>query len=205
MSRWGASGPGGALRCPVRSTRRGGLQRRPAICCGVRRDAWTARRGGEAVAVARQQRARNSAMSMSGPWQVVQSGLDRLEVVLLTRRIEKGPGRRTVVGHASAIPGVCALGGGASWPRPGRWGCRAPPGLRAAPSNRRRNRGPEKGPRPRSAGLRCARFRGDGRSRRWSSWAGSVRAREFGGDRRAALRSTLIAPARWRTDLRRGL
>ena len=55
MSRWGASGPGGALRCPVRSTRRGGLQRRPAICCGVRRDAWTATsrwrgsRGGEAT------------------------------------------------------------------------------------------------------------------------------------------------------------
>jgi membrane-associated PAP2 superfamily phosphatase len=61
--------------------------------------------------MARQQRARNSAMSMSGPWQVVQSGLDRLEVVLMTRRIETGPGRQTVVGHASAIHGVCALGG----------------------------------------------------------------------------------------------
>ena len=136
----------------MRSTRRGGLQRRPATCCGVRRDAWIA------VAVARQQ-ARNSAMSMAGP-----AGRPERPRSLGGRVVDPCIAR----GRASDGGRPCL---GDSWglrargvERPGRG-----PGGRGVGHHRGRGAAPQTvagtgiqrmGPRPRSAGLRSARFAG---------------------------------------------
>ena len=183
----------------MRSPRRGGLQRRPATCCGIRRDAWAARRGGEATEGA-------------------ELG-DEHERALAGR-----PERPRSLGGRVVDPSHREGAGASDGGRPclgDSWGLRARGWsvlavtrevgmsrttgaaggtLKAPPEPGSGERAQDQDPQS-----EVCRFRGDGHSRRWSSWAGSVRARESGGDRRAALRSRLLAPARWRTDLRRGL